>query len=161
MKLLCQKLCTKAKTLIDRGKRSMVPNKVKPVQKTNKNPQSFLKIRSESKRKRLLQIICNTMNISNRIQIFNMHVRWQDACVNTVKHVLVCDVYFSFSKIYKITLLKGLCAYTQYSLGPLFLYLTYELVQIFITFNRTDISLPKPVNEYVYIEKNCPNVHCT
>ena len=46
-------------------------------------------------------------------------------------------------------------------LRPLFLYLTYELVQIFITFNRTDISLPKPVNEYVYIEKNCPNVHCT
>ena len=90
----------------------MVPNKVKPVQKTNKNPQSFLKIRSESKRKCLLQIICNTMSISNRIQIFNMHVTWQDACVNTVKHALVCDVYFTFSKIYKITLLKGLCAYT-------------------------------------------------
>ena len=31
--------------------------------------------------------------------------------------------------------------------GTLFLYLIYELVQIFITFNRTDVSLFKQVNK--------------
>ena len=36
------------------------------------------------------------------------------------------------------------------TLGPLFLYLNYELVQIFITFNRTDVSLLKQVNKYVW-----------
>ena len=33
-------------------------------------------------------------------------------------------------------------------LRPLFLYSTYELVQIFITFNRTDVSLFKQLNKY-------------
>ena len=32
-------------------------------------------------------------------------------------------------------------------LRPLFLYLTYKLLQIFITFNRFDVSLLKQVNE--------------
>ena len=30
---------------------------------------------------------------------------------------------------------------------PLFFYLTYELVQIFITFNRTDVTFFKKVNK--------------
>ena len=34
------------KTLINREKRSKVPNEVKPVKNTNKNLQSFLKISS-------------------------------------------------------------------------------------------------------------------
>ena len=43
---------------------------------------------------------------------------WQNACVNTVRHAMVCNVYFPFSKtitlLIFITLLKGLCAYAQY-----------------------------------------------
>ena len=40
---------------------------------------------------------------------FSTHA-WQNACVNTFRHVMVCAVYFSLSKI--LTLLKGLGAYT-------------------------------------------------
>ena len=40
---------------------------------------------------------------------FSTHA-WQNACVNTFRHVMVCGVYFSLSKI--LTLLKGLGAYT-------------------------------------------------
>ena len=38
----------------------------------------------------------------------------------------------------------------------MFLHLAYEFVQIFITFNRTDIPSFKQVNEYVW-KKNYPN----
>ena len=39
-----EKQSKKAKMVINRGKWSKTPNKVKPVQNTNKNPPSFLKI---------------------------------------------------------------------------------------------------------------------
>ena len=29
---------------------------------------------------------------------------WQNPCVNTVRHAIVCNVYFSFSKIFLILL---------------------------------------------------------
>ena len=35
----------------------------------------------------------------------------------------------------------------SWTLRPLFLYLTYELTQIFLTFSRTDESLLEEVNE--------------
>ena len=39
-----QKLCTKLKKVIDRGKRSKTVSEVKPVENINKNLQSFLEI---------------------------------------------------------------------------------------------------------------------
>ena len=53
---------------------------------------------------------------------------WQNACVNTVKRAMVCDVYFSFSK----TLLhyEMVCAHIHVflqGLRPLFLCLTLNL----------------------------------
>ena len=39
---------------------------------------------------------------------------WQNARANTVRRAMVCDVHFPFSKM--LTLLMGLCAYTQYFL---------------------------------------------
>ena len=46
---------------------------------------------------------------------------WQNAHANTVRHAMVCDVYFPFSKI----LLKGLCVYIVFlkNLRPMFSYL--------------------------------------
>ena len=35
---IASKTCTKAKKMVDRGKRSKKPNKVKPVESTNNNP---------------------------------------------------------------------------------------------------------------------------
>ena len=40
---------------------------------------------------------------------FSIHM-WQNACVNNVRHAMVCDVHFSFSET--LTLLNGFCAYT-------------------------------------------------
>ena len=37
---------------------------------------------------------------------------WQNECVYTVRHAMVCNVYFTFPNF--TTLLKGLCAYTWY-----------------------------------------------
>ena len=44
-----QKLCTKTKKVIDRGKRSKTMSEVKPVKNISKNLQSFLEIRPMQK----------------------------------------------------------------------------------------------------------------
>ena len=70
---------------------------------------------------------------------------------------------FLFLRFYNF--IKGKCTYIQYflrRLRPLFLYLTQELVQIFITFNINDVSLFKQANKcakrivlifYIYVLK--------
>ena len=74
--------------------------------------------------------------------------------------IQACDGVRSAFFLHKdfITLLKGLCTYISIAslqkLRPLFLQL--ELIEIFITFNRTDVSLFKQVNEQVW-KKNCPD----
>ena len=40
----------------------------------------------------------NFTNYSGHFRRFSTHI-WQNACANTVRHALVCDVYFPFSKI--------------------------------------------------------------
>ena len=49
-----QKLCTKLKNVIDRGKRSKALSEVKPVENINKNLQSFLEVRPVQKEVPLL-----------------------------------------------------------------------------------------------------------
>ena len=71
---------------------------------------------------------------------------WQNTHVNNVMHGMVCDVYFWILHIYIIFIKM---------LGPVVLYLTYELVQIFISFKRNDASLFKQVNKQ-YGEKILP-----
>ena len=44
-----QKLCIKAKKVIERGNRSKTLSEVKPVENISKNPQSFLEISSVHK----------------------------------------------------------------------------------------------------------------
>ena len=55
----------------------------------------------------ILQLIENSFNDTNSISFwslagpfrrFSMHM-WQNACANTVRRVMVCEVYFPFSKI--------------------------------------------------------------
>ena len=54
-----EKACTKAKKVIDRGKRSNAINEVKPVENISKNLQSFLEIRPGKKKP--LHINCETL----------------------------------------------------------------------------------------------------
>ena len=60
-----------------------------------------------------------------------MHVA--NSRVGTIRCAMVCSVFFVFLGFYNF-------------ITGIVLYLTYELVQILITFNRTDLSLFKQVN---------------
>ena len=72
---------------------------------------------------------------------------WQNAHVNTVRRAMVCDAYFSILRFYDF--FKGFAHIYIFlkKLGPLLLYLTYELAQIFMNVNRTDVLLFKQVNK--------------
>ena len=77
----------------------------------------------------------------------------QNACINTVRHAVVCGIYIFFWIFNFIKEIVCICIVFFKKLKPLLLYLAYELVQIYITFNRTDVSLFNPSN-LVWIPKD-------
>ena len=58
---------------------------------------------------------------------------------------MVCDMYFSFPKL--INFIKRIYILFLKNVRPLLFYLPYKLVQLFVTFNRTDVSFFKQVNK--------------
>ena len=76
---------------------------------------------------------------------FSTHV-WQNARVNTVRRAMC---FLLFLKLYNF--IKGImriCVVFLKNLRLMFLDFTYYLVLIFITCNRTDVSLFKKVSKY-------------
>ena len=70
---------------------------------------------------------------------------WENAHLNNVTRVMVCDMYFSFPKL--INFIKRIYILFLKNVRPLLFYLPYKLVQLFVTFNRTDVSFFKQVNK--------------
>ena len=66
--------------------------------------------------------------MSGTFRIFQT-VTLKNAREGSVGRAMVCDVHVCFYKVFHFYK-KVLCTYTEYPSRPLFLYSTYELIQI-------------------------------
>ena len=71
---------------------------------------------------------------------------WQNACINTVRRVMRILLFLKFYSFIKG--IMRICLVFLKNLRQMFLDYTYYLVLIFITCNRTDVSLFKQVSKY-------------